>query len=74
MAAKTAYESSARLTARLENREKASHEGAHHHDGRNVGYWYALDPGLTPEQMLEALERAHDMLYSPPGGHPDDDS
>jgi GYD domain len=102
-------ESWARLTLRPENREQASREGAHHHDGRNVGYWYALDPGhvfsiieakdevsaaallsamfgsgafqhvrtvvlLTPEQMLEALNRARDMPYSPPGGHPADDN
>jgi hypothetical protein len=93
--------------ARPENRAAASREGEHLHDGRSVGYWYALDPGhifsiieakdavaaagllsamfgsgafdrvrtvplLTPEQMLEALERARDMPYAPPGGPPAD--
>jgi hypothetical protein len=96
----------ARLTARPENRAEASRDGEHLHEGRSVGYWYALDPGhifsiieakdevaaaallsamfgsgafdrvrtvplLTPEQMLEALDRARDMPYAPPGGHPD---
>jgi hypothetical protein len=35
----------ARLMAHPENRAKASQDGAHIHEGRSVGYWYAIDPG-----------------------------